>query len=156
MTRPHRPALLFGALAAFLLLPGTVAYLVPLLLAPASPDRAAWQWPGLLLVSAGSLLLLWCVRDFYVSGRGTLAPWSPPGRLVTVGLYRWSRNPMYVAVGLVLAGWALWFASGGLAGYGLAVVTAFHLRVILYEEPRLAAAFGEEWVSYRHRVRRWL
>jgi protein-S-isoprenylcysteine O-methyltransferase Ste14 len=144
------------ALAAFLALPGVVAYLVPLLLAPVRSERRAWQWAGLVLVVGGSALLLWCVREFYVMGKGTLAPWSPPRHLVTSGLYRRSRNPMYVAVAAVLIGWAVWFASTTLFVYALVVVTAFHLRVRLYEEPRLAASYGEEWVRYRARVRRWI
>jgi protein-S-isoprenylcysteine O-methyltransferase Ste14 len=109
-----------------------------------------------LTIAAGSALLLWCVREFYVSGKGTLAPWSPPRHLVTGGLYRVSRNPMYVAVATVLIGWSLWFASGVLAIYAVVVVVLFHLRVQLYEEPVLAASFGEEWYRYRARVRRWL
>ena len=133
-----------------------VAYLVPLLLAPARSDRRAWQWLGLVLVVGGSALLLLCVREFYVAGKGTLAPWSPPRHLVTSGLYRRSRNPMYVAVTTVLVGWAVWFASTTLLVYALAVVVAFQLRVLLYEEPRVAASFGEEWVRYRERVRRWM
>ena len=144
------------AVVAFLALPGVVAYLAPLLLAPPRAGGQTWQWLGLGLVVGGSALLLWCVREFYVAGKGTLAPWSPPMHLVTSGLYLRSRNPMYVAVAAVLIGWAIWFASTGLLLYALVVVTAFHLRVLLYEEPRLAASFGEEWVRYRARVRRWI
>ena len=89
------------AVIAFLALPGIVAFLVP----------AGWiwfadlalHWPfGLLVVALGFSGLLWCARDFYVSGKGTLAPWAPPQALVVVGLYRYSRNPMYVAVALIL------------------------------------------------------
>jgi protein-S-isoprenylcysteine O-methyltransferase Ste14 len=148
--------LLIRALLAFLALPGTVAYLVPLLLAPDTRDRQPLQWVGIVLVIAGSALLVWCVRDFYVAGRGTLAPWSPPRRLVTTGPYRRSRNPMYVAITILLFGWATWFASTTLLVYALAVLVAFHLRILTYEEPRLAASFGTEWTSYRTRVRRWL
>lgn len=144
-------------MAAFIVLPGTVAFLVPLLLlAPTPPHRETWHGSGLLMVAVGTFLLVWCARDFYSSGEGTLAPWSPPQKLVTVGLYRWSRNPMYVAVALVLFGWAVWYASALLVTYALGVLAAFHLRVVFHEEPRLAAGFGEDWVCYRQRVRRWL
>jgi protein-S-isoprenylcysteine O-methyltransferase Ste14 len=148
--------LLFRALLAFLLLPGVVAYVVPLLGAPRQGAGAAWRWIGIALVTAGSSLLVLCTREFLVAGRGTLAPWSPPERLVSSGPYRWSRNPMYVAVGVVLLGWAACFASRRLAFYALAVLVAFHLRVVLYEEPRLASLFGTEWRRYRACVRRWL
>ncbi|MGE0440875.1 MAG: isoprenylcysteine carboxylmethyltransferase family protein [Gemmatimonadales bacterium] len=141
------------ALTAFLALPGVVAFLVPWLLRPpGEPLRA----DGLGLVAIGAVLLAWCIRDFYVTGMGSLAPWAPPERLVTVGLYRVSRNPMYLAVLAILAGWAVACRSRGLAGYALAVGLAFHLRVVLGEEPWLAARHGEDWVRYRTRVPRWL
>ena len=96
------------------------------------------------------------MRDFYVKGKGTLAPWSPPQRLVVVGLYRWSRNPMYVSVLLILLGWAIGFGSRTLFGYAGIVAVGFHLRVVLAEEPFLARTHGEAWESYRQSVRRWL
>lgn len=148
--------LLARALLAFLALPGVVAYLVPLLLAPAESRTEPWRSAGILLVVAGSALLVWCTREFLVAGKGTLAPWSPPRHLVTSGPYRGSRNPMYVAVATVLFGWALWFWSGALLVYALGVILAFHLRILLYEEPRLASSFGDEWIRYRARARRWL
>jgi protein-S-isoprenylcysteine O-methyltransferase Ste14 len=131
-----------------------VAFLVP----------AAWvwlahltlRWPfGLVLTALGTFGLLWCARDFYVSGKGTLAPWAPPQALVVVGLYRYSRNPMYVAVASILLGWAITFASFGLLAYALAVVVAFQLRVVFGEEPWLARTHGAAWQQYTRRVRRW-
>ena len=151
-----RSAAFLKAALAFLALPGMVAFAVPLLvLAPDGPSAFA-LWPAAPLLVAGSFLLLWCVRDFYVEGRGTLAPWSPPQHLVVSGLYRVSRNPMYVAVILILSGWAAGFRSGTLTIYTGLVATAFHLRVVFGEEPWLARRYGEEWVRYRARVRRWL
>ena len=97
-----------------------------------------------------------CVRDFYVSGKGTLAPWDPPRHLVTSGLYHISRNPMYLGVGLVLLGWAVGFASWGLFIYAVAVMVAFHLRVLLYEEPVLARSHAAEWRRYSATVPRWV
>jgi protein-S-isoprenylcysteine O-methyltransferase Ste14 len=144
--------LFWKALLAFLALPAVVAFAVPLLLL----RRAAALWPpGAILVVAGSALLLWCVREFYVSGKGTLAPWSPPQTLVVTGVYRFSRNPMYVAVILVLWGWAAGFQSRGLAIYALAVMLAFHLRVVFGEEPWLARRYGRPWEGYRASVPRW-
>ena len=112
--------------------------------------------PGILAIAVGAALLLWCVRDFYVSGRGTLAPWSPPRTLVVVGLYRYTRNPMYIAVLTILAGWALLYWSGGLALYAAVIACAFHLRVVLGEEPWLARTHGEDWRRYASAVPRWL
>lgn len=147
------PALLWRALLAFLALPAMVAGLVPWLLRPMGVHFREAASPILVL---GATLLAWCVRDFYVTGRGTVAPWSPPVRLVTVGLYRASRNPMYVAVVIILIGWAVGFSSAGLALYAAAVAFAFHLRVVTYEEPWLARTYGAEWIAYRSRVFRWI
>lgn len=144
----------WSALGAFFALPGTVAFVIPWLLRPSSSERLSGL--GIALVAAGSTALLWCVRDFYVAGRGTLAPWAPPERLVVVGLYRISRNPMYLAVLLVLVGWAVAFGSPRYWIYAGCVAIAFHLRVVRSEEPFLARAHSEEWIAYRHAVPRWL
>ena len=149
-------ALLFRAVIAFLAVPGLVAFIVPLLIATSSVSRQVLNPISLPVLAIGIFLLLWCVRDFYVTGRGTLAPWSPPKHLVIVGLYRFSRNPMYIAVFIILLGWAIGFGSLPLVLYAVVVVTLFHLRVIFYEEPRLEREFGEEWIGYRADVPRWI
>jgi protein-S-isoprenylcysteine O-methyltransferase Ste14 len=143
------------AVVAFVAMPGLVAYAIPLLIRPRS-GPTPFVWIGLLPLATGTLLLLSCVRDFYVAGKGTLAPWAPPSRLVVVGLYRFSRNPMYIAVSLVLLGWAVGFWSVRLSIYASVVVLLFHLRVVLGEEPWLARRHGDEWERYRARVPRWL
>ena len=99
------------ALLAFLALPGIVAFVVPLLIASADASNRSVSTSGVPVVLTGILLLLWCVRDFFVIGKGTLAPWDPPKRLVMVGLYRHVRNPMYVSVVVLVTGWALVFTS---------------------------------------------
>ena len=143
------------AVLAFLTLPGIVAFAIPLLfLKPA--DSPPFVASAALLLGFGVFLLLWCVRQFYVEGKGTLAPWSPPRHLVVSGLYRVSRNPMYIAVVLILIGWAVGFRSRALAIYAVVVTLAFHLRVVFGEEPWLARKYGDEWVRYRARVPRWL
>lgn len=147
--------MLVRALFAFLALPGVVAIAVPVIWLSASAHTTLVQPIGLVLLLVGFLGLLWCVRDFYVSGKGTLAPWAPPTRLVVVGLYRYTRNPMYVAVTLMLLGWALSFSSPGLFVYSAAVAVAFHLRVVLGEEPWLSRTHGAQWEQYSSRVPRW-
>lgn len=148
--------MLIKALIAFLTIPTLVAFVIPI----------AWLWQigsaqfvqplGLVPLVAGIGGLLWCVWDFYVKGRGTLAPMAPPQKLVINGLYCYSRNPMYVSVGLVLLGWAVSFNSAGLYLYTLLVVTAFHLFVIYYEEPWLKRKYGEDYERYVKQVPRWL
>ena len=144
------------ALFAFLVLPGTIGFAIPLLLIEPDWRGRGFNLAALIPLVLGFLLLLACVREFYVRGKGTLAPWSPPMHLVTSGPYRWSRNPMYVSMSCLLLGWAWAFGSLPLTWYALFMITAFHVRILLGEEPRLAREFGKEWVSYRARVPRWL
>ena len=145
------------ALFAFLALPGVVAIAVPAWMTGNALRAGTRLHPvGLLPLLVGFALLVWCAREFYVAGKGTLAPWSPPRHLVTSGLYRYSRNPMYVAVAMMLAGWALAFASSTIAIYAGFVIGAFHLRVVYGEEPWLARTHGAAWDEYRSRVPRWL
>ena len=147
--------LFLRALLAFLVLPGIVAFLVPALLVPGITTRM-FNISGIVPLVAGVTVLLWCVRDFYVAGKGTLAPWDPPKHLVRIGLYRYSRNPMYVGVLLILIGWATGFRTQSLAIYAIVMAILFHFRVLLYEEPWLARTFPGEWPAYKARVPRWL
>lgn len=150
MASGHR---LRRALIASLALPGTVGGVVPWLM---RPSRVRFDPIALPLFALGAALLLWCIREFHVAGRGTLAPWAPPERVVTTGPYRGSRNPMYLAVLLVLAGWAVAYHSAELWVYAAVVAIALELRVITYEEPWLARTYPEQWEQYRRRVRRWM
>jgi protein-S-isoprenylcysteine O-methyltransferase Ste14 len=144
--------LFWRALFAFLVLPGVVAFLIPWRLRPSGESPRAI---GIAIIAVGTILLFWCIRDFYVAGRGTLAPWAPPERLVVVGLYRYSRNPMYVAVLLILIGWAAAYQDRGLWTYAAIVAIGFHLRVVFFEEPWLAKRHGDEWTKFAARVPRW-
>jgi len=143
------------ALLAFLILPGLAAFITPPLLARLDPWQGNPVAAGWGVIGLGALLLLWCVRDFYVSGKGTLAPWDPPRKLVVVGLYRFIRNPMYIGVLTLVAGWSLLYASPLLAGYTLALALGFHIRVVAFEEPWLSKQFGDDWQRYRAHVGRW-
>lgn len=148
--------LLLRALISFLTLPGVVAFAIPLYLFDTGAGFDAFARGGAVVLLTGMFILAWCVRDFYVLGRGTLAPWDPPKRLVVLGLYRYSRNPMYVGVLTILAGWALGFRSLPHAYYALVMSVAFHVRVLVAEEPFLARTYGEAWTRYKSRVPRWL
>jgi protein-S-isoprenylcysteine O-methyltransferase Ste14 len=96
------------------------------------------------------------VTDFAVAGRGTPAPIDPPKELVRRGLYRFTRNPMYVGVASVLIGEAWLFASRAMAVFALGVVTMFHLFVLFYEEPTLRRTFGDAYERYCAAVPRWV
>lgn len=148
--------LLVRAVIAFLALPGMVAFVGPMFFVTPRTYRAFVEPWGLLPLSIGLVVLALTVREFYVAGRGTLAPWSPPQTLVSSGLYRYSRNPMYVGVLLILTGWALGFQSWPLVIYTGCVALSVHLRVLFFEEPWLARTHPAAWATYKARVPRWL
>jgi protein-S-isoprenylcysteine O-methyltransferase Ste14 len=104
----------------------------------------------------GWAAMLWCFWNFMIMGRGTPAPIDPPRELVVVGLYRFVRNPMYVAGILVLIGWLLWSPSLSLLLAPFIFFGAVHLFVTLYEEPTLKKKFGAAYEAYLQRVPRWL
>ncbi|MXY00515.1 MAG: isoprenylcysteine carboxylmethyltransferase family protein [Chloroflexi bacterium] len=136
---------------------GVFAVLVPLLLAG---DRSVWAGPAAaaagLLFALGVAVYARCAWDFVRFGRGTPAPMDAPRQLVTRGLYRYVRNPMYLAVLAIIAGWAVLFGSVAVAIYGVAIFAFLSLSLRFYEEPRLARQFGDEYAEYCERVGRWL
>ena len=144
------------AVLAFLVLPGVAAFLLPAVMGRLDPWRLGPSLLAAPVFVAGVAGLAWCVRDFYFIGKGTLAPWRPPTRLVVAGLYRWVRNPMYLAVLMLSAGWALVYGSPIVAAYSLVLAAVFHLRVVWYEEPRLRRQFGATYGDYCEQVPRWL
>ena len=118
-------------------------------------DIGLAQIAGMIVGASGAVLALWCIITFILIGRGTPAPFDPPRRLVAAGPYRFVRNPMYIGAGLALAGAALFYESWTLLGYGAAFVLVTHLFVVVYEEPTLRATFGDSYLRYCSRVRRW-
>jgi protein-S-isoprenylcysteine O-methyltransferase Ste14 len=145
------------ALVAFLVLPGVVGGLLPWWIVTSDTQRGGGSLLlGVPIALLGLAVLLWCVRDFYVVGKGTLAPWDPPARLVVVGLYRYVRNPMYVGVLTLVLGWSIAAGSRNLALYCAVLAVGFHLRTILYEEPRLRELFGPDYERYCAVMPRWI
>jgi protein-S-isoprenylcysteine O-methyltransferase Ste14 len=110
---------------------------------------------GIVVAAMGAGLAIWCVLTFAFVGKGTPAPFDPPRRLVVQGPYRLVRNPMYLGAGLALAGAALVYESLALFGFAALFFLASHLFVVGYEEPTLRRTFGEDYVAYCTRVRRW-
>jgi protein-S-isoprenylcysteine O-methyltransferase Ste14 len=149
-----------GSAVFFVLAPGVVAGLVPWWLtgwrARALP---AWWLPlravGALLVVAGAGVLLAAFARFVVEGLGTPAPVAPTRELVVGGLYRYVRNPMYLAVLAAILGQALILGRPVLLPYAAAVAAAFVAFVRWYEEPTLARQFGASYQAYRQAVPGW-
>lgn len=113
-------------------------------------------WPAALSIVAGAGLYLWCAWEFAVVGRGTPGPWDAPRRFVAVGPYRWVRNPIYIAAGLVIGSEALLFMSLELLLYLVVFALGVHLFVVGFEEPTLHRRFGDEYEQYRRTVPRWI
>ena len=111
---------------------------------------------GIVLILAGVPVLLDSFARFAIQGLGTPAPIFPPRHLVVQGLYRYVRNPMYVALVLVITGQALLFGNLRLLEYGAIVWLSTHLFVLLYEEPKLRATFGDEYKTFCAHVPRWI
>ena len=145
-----------------ILQPGLVAGLIPLWITGVRINNIfdeVWQlhhYLGTVAFLIGFVIMLWCIISFAVKGRGTLSPADPTKRLVVAGLYKFSRNPMYVGVTLILIGEAIFFQSIELWIYSLLVFIAFNIFTILVEEPRLRKDFGEEYKLYCQKVRRWI
>ena len=156
---PMRLAKAAGGTAAFLVLvPGVVAGLVPWWLTGWQahdlwmPARAA----GALLIVGGAAALLHAFARFVLEGIGTPAPAAPTERLVVGGLYRYVRNPMYLAVGATILGQALLLGQLVLVAYAGAFAVAVTTFVYCYEEPTLARRFGDQYQAYRSAVPPWL
>jgi protein-S-isoprenylcysteine O-methyltransferase Ste14 len=152
-------SLFIRAAIFFLIAPGLVLVGFPYWILGRTPRPAEALAPrlaGVVLMAGGTAALLWCFRDFVVRGRGTPAPYDPPKKLVVQGLYRFVRNPMYVALVTAIAGEALYFGSRSLWIYAAFAWLAFHLRVVLVEEPRLRNLFGSDYDAYRVSVPRWI
>ena len=114
------------------------------------------QVAGMITVTIGTAIALWCVFTFVFIGKGTPAPFDPPRKLVIRGPYRFVRNPMYIGAGMTLAGTALFYGSLSIFIYTCLFFLAAHLFVVLYEEPTLRRTFGDEYEAYFGQVRRWI
>lgn len=147
-------------------LPGVVVVAVPLVILLGFGANVGWGLAGVAaalpvllgaaLIALGFALWLWTVRLFARIGKGTLAPWDPPRRLVVEGPYRHVRNPMIAGVLAVLAGEAALFGSLPLLIWFGLFFAANVVGFQFYEEPRLERKFGEEYRTYKRNVPRWL
>jgi protein-S-isoprenylcysteine O-methyltransferase Ste14 len=152
---------------AIALLPGTAALVVPaVLLLSVEGSNVGWGLDGALAalpvllgaisMTAGLVLWAWTVQLFARIGQGTLAPWDATQRLVVEGPYRYVRNPMITAVLGVLLGEAALFGSLALLICSAAFLAVNCVYFPLYEEPGLERRFGEEYLSYKRYVPRWI
>ncbi len=157
--------MLLRQLASIVILPGMITIAVPLWIA--RHEGVGWTMPadvpgvtlvvlGLALLAVGLTLFLTSLHEFWSRGRGTLAPWDPPREFVVTGPYRFVRNPKISGVIFILfAETALlrsWSHALWAAGFALSNV----VYLPFFEEPQLAARFGESYREYQRAVRRFL
>jgi protein-S-isoprenylcysteine O-methyltransferase Ste14 len=139
-----------------LLVPGSVAIYAPWSLARDQPPAPLiWRLASLPFFAAGVAAYIWCLWNFAGAG-GTPAPIDAPRRLVVRGLYRYTRNPMYVAVLTTILGWVVRHRTAGLVLYAGIIWLCFQAFIVLYEEPHLAREFAADYAAYRATVGRWL
>jgi protein-S-isoprenylcysteine O-methyltransferase Ste14 len=150
-------------LVAIAILPLSAMVLIPLWLGRRNATTLALgsslpeiggQVLGCVLLAIGGLLFLVSVLRFVREGRGTLAPWDPPRRLVVGGPYRYVRNPMISGVVLVLFGQALVLLSRPHFLWALLFLGFNAIYIPLIEEPMLARRFGSEYREYCRHVPR--
>lgn len=147
-----------GTALFFALAPGIVAGVVPWWL---TGWQAGASYPvplramGIVMVAVGAAVLVDAFVRFVREGVGTPAPAAPTERLVVGGLYRYVRNPMYLAVLATITGQALILGRPVLFVYAVAIATAFVAFVRGYEEPTLARRYGAAYEEYRRTVPAW-
>ena len=150
------------ASAAFLVVaPGVVVGLIPWSISHWQLQAPLFGVPatrvlGTLLIVLGLPVLLDSFARFALDGLGTPAPIFPTRTLVIRGLYRYVRNPMYLAVVSIILGQGFLLGDRRLIVYGLLAWLATHLFVVLYEEPTLHRSYGADYDRYRATVPRWI
>ncbi len=147
-----------GSLLFFIVAPGTVAGLVPWWLTNGWQGKAplVLQLAGGVFVLTGLAGLVYSFVRFVVEGLGTPAPVAPTKHLVVGGLYRFVRNPMYVAILAIVLGQAMFFGSLALLVYAVVTWIVPASFVKFYEEPTLRRTFGAEYDEYRRNVPAWI
>jgi protein-S-isoprenylcysteine O-methyltransferase Ste14 len=154
-------AAIVGSAVFLVIAPGFVAGLVPWWIShwrfqPAFLGLQPLRFAGGILITLGTAGLLDSFSRFAMQGLGTPAPVFPTRHLVVTGLYRYVRNPMYVAVVSAIIGQGLILGNVTLLEYGALVWLLFHLFVLVYEEPTLKASFGAEYAVFCAEVPRWI
>ncbi|MFI5134842.1 MAG: methyltransferase family protein [Chitinophagales bacterium] len=156
------------ALVFTLIVPCSVAVYVPLFVL-----KTEWQFHftgsnfiGFFIISIGALGYFWTVISFLLQGKGTPAIWftkklsfligKEPSKTVTGGLYRFSRNPMYLSVFISILGLGIFKENFFILVFAAIVFVLFHLAVVFIEEPHLRKKFGESYKEYFNKTRRWL
>ncbi len=157
----RRALAILGSAMFLLIAPGSVAVLVPWWICQWRFEAPLLGFPplrvvGVLLIAAALPVLLDSFARFALQGVGTPAPVFPTRHLVVTGLFRYVRNPIYLAVTSLILGQGLLFGSIRLLLYGAAMWAGVHAFVRVYEEPTLRKSFGLEYEEFSANVPRWI
>ncbi|KAA3634378.1 MAG: isoprenylcysteine carboxylmethyltransferase family protein [Calditrichaeota bacterium] len=104
----------------------------------------------------GLFLAMTTILAFHKIGKGTLAPWDPPEKLVVVGMYRYVRNPMLTGIMFLLTSETLFLFTISQLCWTLFFISAAVIIMPLYEEKKLIERFGKEYIRYKSQVPRWI
>lgn len=111
---------------------------------------------GVIFVLVGISIHLSSIYFLKIVGRGTPVPIEPPKKLVRAGLYKFTRNPMYLGIFSLILGGFFIFGHLLLLAYAFLFLVFFHFYVVFIEEPRLRERFGREYIDYMKLVPRWM
>ncbi len=111
---------------------------------------------GIVLIVVAFLFFWYCTGLFSILGGGTPAPIEPPERLVTKGVYKYTRNPMYLSYFCIILGEFFVLGYILLFDYFLFIVILINIYVIYFEEPVLVKRFGSAYLEYKQKVSRWI
>ena len=114
-----------------------------------------WRWLGVLPATVGLVIGGW-TATILVRRKTTIKPGEVSSQLVKDGPFRWSRNPIYLGMGLLLAGVALLLGSASPWFVLPLFLWQIGARIIPVEEAILAQTFGEDYLQYKNQVRRWI
>jgi len=136
---------------------GLIIFLIDQFWSSTRIDSIIFKSLGCVLLCFGLLIEVWAVGMF-LRARTTVNPLKPQNSRVLVidGLYKVTRNPMYLGLFLLLLGWAFWV--GNLLGLPLPFVLVWYLTTyqIKPEEHALEEIFGDQYTQYTQKVRRWI
>jgi protein-S-isoprenylcysteine O-methyltransferase Ste14 len=160
-TAGQRTIAVLGSAVFFVVAPFTLAGLIPWAMTDwqLQPPFLGLEWTrylGAAMILAGVPGLVDAFARFALQGLGTPAPIAPPRNLVVTGLYRYVRNPIFVALVAIILGQAVLMGDWRLIVYGTLLWLAFHVQVVAYEEPTLTQTFGKEYEAFRAAVPRWI
>lgn len=152
-------------IVSLIVLPGVVAIVIPAVILYATRGagfltsltlNVLFVIPGWPILSMGLYLASRSMSLFAIIGKGTLAPWDPPKKLVIQGVYRRVRNPMITGVLCVLLAEAMLYESLPLLIWFSVFLVANLVWIPMMEEPALQRRFGEDYENYKRNVPRWI